>query len=974
MKNMFYRWKDLVEKILSHVQCTLVMILSAGVRKKIVFVSIVVFSVPLQVSIAQEQPRLLAMSDSCQVHPPQNIIRPREAAAPGAAVVRLAYVIPSNRAEQTNGVVNFQRMIKAGQQWFSDQIEQNGFDRKTFTVETEADGVTPLIHVVHVPETDEFLRGSGDGLVIWDRTMTAASNAGISLWATGEVWVLIPELHLMSPDGRVTGDVALGAGYGTSNLPGLAMIGSKALALFDLAVLTDDTPYDGKVFPALGPYPMRQDVTFAWFEGTTLSSAASSWVGALFHETGHAFGLAHDFRHDNNFHGNLMGNGLRGMRGSLYPERYPADYTRLGYTAAGILNLSHFFNHSKIETPAPLVSHADPGLVIPQQGLAHIAFNTSDPDSLGLAHLRYNGDAVAELVLAGTDADTAFAVPFFTPGAANSYTLVVHDKQGNVAYQDIQLNVAAGYNQGPVPFIRINPPVPGINQAITLDASQSYDPDNTASSLQNVWDLNGDGEFDTDPITDKILQYQYENPGNYLIRLTVIDPAGGQVTSTPVSIKIPGEKKIAIKAFTLIDADRDKSMGELKDNMEIDLAAWGGKTFSVRAETSPCDIKFVRFDISGPIAHQQTERKRPYTLFGEYHHGNIAGRKLFAGEYKLTATPYGPAGKGIARTISFKAVRASIQGLTLIDPQTDQDITKLNDGDAIDLAALGIKMLNIRADITNDRITKVAFDLRGPVSFRRLDKQPPFSLFGDYNGDYKGGKLLAGDYTMKVVPYTGDAVGTALRISFSVTGGGAITGFTLVDATSDQTLGALGDGGIIDLSLLQGHKLSIQAESQPQYLDKVSFILQGPTGFRNTEWFYPYTLFGDKTGEGGAPDYFGAMLVPGNYALEAIPFYGGVKGGSRTINFVVTTATPSFTDLKVTVFPVPASGIINVVHGPQTLHMYMTLTDFGGNVLIKRPFSENPVEQLDVSQFTTGLYYLTITSPNGIQVIRIPIE
>ena len=124
---------------------------------------------------------------------------------------------------------------------------------------------------------------------LWGRTIQAAINAGISLWAEGEVWVVIPEAHLMLPDGTVTGGVALGAGNGTGNSPGVSMIGSNALPLFRPEMITDDTPYDGKVLPELGPYPMKQDVTFAWFEGTTFSSVASSWLGALWHETGPCF-------------------------------------------------------------------------------------------------------------------------------------------------------------------------------------------------------------------------------------------------------------------------------------------------------------------------------------------------------------------------------------------------------------------------------------------------------------------------------------------------------------------------------------------------------------------------------------------------------------------------------------------------------------------------------------------------------------
>ncbi|MBA4057467.1 MAG: hypothetical protein C0490_22320, partial [Marivirga sp.] len=500
-----------------------------------------------------------------------------------------------------------------------------------YVFETEADGVTPLVHVVQVNETDDFLRGD-----LWGRTIQAASNVGISVWASGEVWVLIPEAHLMLPDGTVTGGTALGASFGTGNSPGVAMIGSNALPMFQPGLLTDDTPYDGKVLPALGPFPMKQDLTFVWFEGSTFSSVASSWQGALLHEMGHAFGLAHDYRNDNNFHGNLMFNGLRGIRGSLFPEKYPHDYTRLEYSSALILDVNHYFNSGKSVTSSPAVSHDDPGSVIPQQGLIRIAFKAFDDDSLSLAHLRYGGDAVAEIVLKGIEADTAFIVPYFAQGYSNSYTIAVHDKQGNTIYSSLEFNVPAGDNHGPFPFIRIDPPVPGLNQAITLNASQSYDLDHDQSSLLATWDVDNDGKFDTEPSTNKTVQHLYKSGGNYLIRLKLTDPAGAQVVSTPVSIKIPGEKKIAVESLTLIDAVKDEAVADLKDGMVINLSAWEGKTFSIRANTSPGEIERVEFNLKGPITHQQIEKISPYSLFGDNPQGNFIGRKLLPGEYALT--------------------------------------------------------------------------------------------------------------------------------------------------------------------------------------------------------------------------------------------------------------------------------------------------------------------------------------------------
>ena len=657
MKTRFWFTKCLDEMATSEGWQRVLTILSRmKAQKKMLLIGVLLFPI-FTASFSQETTVLLSQYDSCHVQPPEQAIEPFAIEAVTSPLVRVAYVIPSNRTPQPDGVVNLQNAIRLGQQYYKEQMEQNGFGAKTFALETEADGVTPLVHVVHVTETDDFLRGD-----IWGRTTQAAINAGMSVWASGELWVLIPEAHLMLPDGTVTGGAALGASNGTGNSPGVAMIGSNALPLFHPAMLTDDTPYNGKILPALGPFPMKQDVTFAWFEGTTFSSIASSWLGALWHEMGHAFGLAHDFRNDNNFHGNLMGNGLRGTRGSLFPERYPQDYTRLEYASALILNVNHYFNTDKSVTSSPVISYTDPVSVVPQRGLVNIAFQASDNDLLSLAHLRYDGNTVAEIALEGNIADVTFAVPYFTKVVTNAYTIAVHDMQGNTTYRSVQFNVPGGYNQAPTPFIQLDPPVPGENQAITLNGSGSYDADHDPSSLLAAWDVDNDGEFDTEPSTNKTVQYRYESPGNYLIRLKLTDPDGAETISTPVSIKIPGEQKIAIESFTLINADKDEAVADLKGGMVIELAVWERKRFSVRANTSAGMIDRVEFDLKGPISHQQVDKRAPYTLFGDSPKGNVIGRRLLPGEYTLTATPYFSLEKGIALTVSFNVTEGSVPG------------------------------------------------------------------------------------------------------------------------------------------------------------------------------------------------------------------------------------------------------------------------------------------------------------------------
>jgi hypothetical protein len=114
--------------------------------------------------------------------------------------VRLAYIIPSNRTAQADAVAKIRAIITDSQDWYRDQFERHGFGAKTFRIETETDGVTPKVHVKNIPETDAYLRDD-----IWGRTIQAASNAGITTWTTGEVWLLVPEAHVQAADGVAAG-------------------------------------------------------------------------------------------------------------------------------------------------------------------------------------------------------------------------------------------------------------------------------------------------------------------------------------------------------------------------------------------------------------------------------------------------------------------------------------------------------------------------------------------------------------------------------------------------------------------------------------------------------------------------------------------------------------------------------------------------------------------------------------------------
>ena len=504
-------------------------------------------------------------------------------------MVHFAYVIPSNRSAQASAVTNLRSTIRLINDWYRGQMYRNGFGSRTFLYETEADGVTPVVHVVPVIETDAYLRAD-----IWGHTIDAAANAGIPVWADHNVWVLIPEIHLELSDGTIQGGVALGTGSGSGSGGGVAMIGSERLSLMTAASLIDNSTYAGRIIPAIGPYPLRQNVSFPSFEGTTISSIVSSITGAFGHEMTHGFGMPHDFRNDVNFHGNLMGNGLRGFRSTVRPDLYPTEDCRLAYAQALALSTNRFFpaaaglaaTASEEEpppahfwavrsdtrgdevppleavaptldcfttTPAsllpvqlalggdetpPQVTVLTSGRVIPLNGKVVLAFTASDALGLASAMLEKDGERIAEMVLTGTSVSTSFATPYWEP-VTTTYTVTVYDLSGNRT--EVSTSVTPSYHVGrtqraPRPGFLLHRSVASTNQSVTFDGSLTSDPD--ANSLTYEWDFNGDGVYDTPPSPSSSYTRSFATQGIYPVHLRVTDSTSAQTVSTSVPLLV----------------------------------------------------------------------------------------------------------------------------------------------------------------------------------------------------------------------------------------------------------------------------------------------------------------------------------------------------------------------------------------------------------------------------------------------------
>ena len=307
-------------------------------------------------------------------------------AIPEEDMVRIIYFLPRDRNMQPDIWNKLDTLIRDVQSFYAEQMERNGFGRKTFTFETNENGET-VIYRVDGQLTDWHYHSETQDKVYAE----VASEFDMEK----HVYLIVVDVSSEAIEEENT--CGVGGGHWFEGETIVRTRGGYA------------------VIPASGQC----------FDGVVGASVAA-------HEIGHAFGLEHDFRDD------------------TYIMSYGAAPNRLSKCAASWLNVNRFFNTDQTAFNEPTtIQMLTPPSYYPNAENLTLRFEITDVDGIHQVQLLVpttEEDPASGIKLHscrdGQDQSSSFEfeTPTLTAYETNTITLLVIDVHGNITRQKYTLS------------------------------------------------------------------------------------------------------------------------------------------------------------------------------------------------------------------------------------------------------------------------------------------------------------------------------------------------------------------------------------------------------------------------------------------------------------------------------------------------------------------------------------------------------
>ena len=304
-------------------------------------------------------------------------------------MVRILYFLPRDRSIQPGIWTKLNTRLRNVQRFYANQMEINGFGRKTFTFETD-ESAEMLVYRIDGQFRDRYYHT--------DTAHKIHTEISSQFDMDRHVYLIVADISSESIGGKNKCGIGGGDWYKNENL----IRGKGGYA----------------VIPASGPC----------FDG-----AYGTIVAA--HELGHAFGLEHDFRND------------------AYLMSYGVAPDRLSKCAASWLDTHRFFNTDQTAFNEPTsIQMLTPSAYLPNARNFALQFTVTDVDGIHQAQLLVpttaKDPAPGVKLHSCKDLHThrstlEFRVPTLTARQINNVVLQVIDVYGNITRQDYTLKANA---------------------------------------------------------------------------------------------------------------------------------------------------------------------------------------------------------------------------------------------------------------------------------------------------------------------------------------------------------------------------------------------------------------------------------------------------------------------------------------------------------------------------------------------------
>ncbi|MCM5662799.1 Ig-like domain-containing protein [Galbibacter mesophilus] len=503
--------------------------------------------------------------------------------------------------------------------------------------------------------------------------------------------------------------------------------------------------------------------------------------------------------------------------------------------------------------------------------------------------------------------------------------------------------------------------------------TQIPDPANPNMLIAGLWDdlepQNGTGVFYMGTSEYFIVQYEAVPGFGFPPFLPVPDPVTFQVILFPDgSIKMQYENvNSTIRTSSTVGLEGPGGLSGLQ------------VIFNTEFLTDGLAITFTP-PISGTVEPGETAEV-PITFSAE----GLEANTSFTGDIVVSSND--PIRSEINIPVTLDVLDApEVVSFTLINADTNEEIGSLEEGDVINLDDYTANAFSVVANIGDLPVGSVIFDFNEKENFQK-ENIAPYALDGDKkNGtEFIPVAFPLGDNTITATPYSGKngsgMMGIPLTVSFEVTQSPLmVSSFTLFNAETDEEIGTLENGTVINLDDYDANAFSIVANATAIGTQSVVFDFNGKTNFQK-ENVIPYALKGDKN---NGTDLNAVEFPLGTNYVTATPYDQkngkGKAGIPLSVIFEVTSSSAqSIADLPnadspekftINIYPNPVRSEASYQLVGKAVLSEGYLYNLSGILVSSFKVEASNQGRIDMSRFPAGVYLLRLVDKKGKMVAQ----